>query len=135
MEALWEAIITAVIGVVGVAATIFLRWLTVWLNERGLSKDRVDAFNLAIEAWGSRVRDKFLVELMAMKDPDSPGGEDITAEELSALREKAYDLFLNDATEPVVEQAMELGKDAVKGLLGRYISPLFNYGKAIGEGN
>jgi hypothetical protein len=116
----WSDLIPIAVTLVSVAGTVFLAWFQIWLKKKGLNAEVVDKFGTIIDAIGSRMRDKFLMELAEKKAND--GANEITAQEFSELRQNAYDLLMQEVNGAVREHAAGLGEQVVKGILGKYIS-------------
>lgn len=113
-----ELLLTSALTVGVTIIGLFLRWLATKVN----ASEGVKEFFIYIEGYGSRLRDKYLIELKAAKDPSSAGGVEVTPEEISALRQKIYDDMMNELKGPAKDYALKLGAEAVKGLLGKFIS-------------
>ena len=90
-----------------------------WLRKKAANVQGVQEFSVYVEGLSARMADKWATDLKAAKDPNSPGGTEITTEEMSALRQKGYDSLMTDIKGPGKDVALKLGADVVKGLLGK----------------
>ncbi len=72
-----------------------------------------------VEAVAYRTRDKFLADLAGARDPSSPGGIEVTPDEMSQARQHAFDLVLSSLKGPALDYAKGRGEDLVKGLLSK----------------
>ncbi len=108
---IWEVVLAVVIPLLswGLRALASLSFATA--HEKTL----VDT----VEAIAYRVRDKFLADLAGARDPNSPGGIEVTTEEMSQARQKALELVLSSLKGPALEYAKGRGADFVKGLLSK----------------
>ena len=111
--------------IIAVIATTLIALGGKWIANQKWASDGVRDFEAYIEGYALRARDKFLVELQASKDPNSPGGTDVTPEEYSKIRQDLFDDFMNEVKGPARERALMLGEAVIKALIGKYLPSLF----------
>jgi hypothetical protein len=89
--------------------------LVAWgVKKANLAKDAEEL----ILACTKRVTDKAQEWLKIAMAPDSDGGAKVTAAELSAIRQKAWELVLEEAKGPVGVFIKTWGENRVKGMIG-----------------
>lgn len=115
LDHLWPIIASVALA----ALTWGTRALFKFLEKKGIATQAEADFHIAIVAAAERAKDKFLAELQAAKDTNSPGGAAVTAEEWSKIRQMAYDLVLSQLKGPALEYAKERGEGVIKGLISR----------------
>ena len=107
---LWEIVLAVVVP------------LIVWglrkLSGMSFAKQHEDELIAAVASSVQRAKDKYLAELEAARDPDSPGGVEITDEEKSKARQVAFDYTMASLKGPALKYAKDRGEDYVKGLIG-----------------
>jgi len=111
-------------GLMSLVAAIVAYFLPVILNKvikNDESRQVIRDFGIFIEGFGQRARTKYLEELMASKKPDSDGGVEITAAEISKLRQEMYDLFMDQAPVAIRDYALKLGSEVIKGFIGKHL--------------
>ena len=111
---LWTvAVPAAMLGVVMGA-----RWLAARYKENALL---TRAFTF-LELMGERGRDKYLMELAAAKDPNSPGGREVTPAELSSLRDGVWMKSIAEAPDAIRDTiTKEIGAEQGKAIIGAKI--------------
>lgn len=103
------------------AATIILSLISFYLPKFLGGSVVVRDFAIFIEGFGNRARSKYLFELAEKKSKDSDGGEEVTAAEISDLREKMWNLALDEAKGPLLDYIKKMGPEVFKGFIGRYL--------------
>ena len=83
-----------------------------------------------VEAVAYRTRDKFLADLDGARSPNSPGGIEVTPEEMSEARQHAFDIVLSSLKGPALDYAKGRGEDIVKGLLSKALDKFVTVKKA-----
>lgn len=108
---LWELVLAVALPLLsyGLKALSSLSFATVY--EKTLIS--------TVEAVAYRVRDKFLADLDGAREPNSPGGIEVTPEEMSQARQHAHDLVLGSLKGPALDYAKGRGADFVKGLVSK----------------
>lgn len=101
----------AVIGVVATGLTLALAWGIRKINIKEELKEAIVAFT-------KRTVDKAAVDLKMATDPASAGGAKITSEEMSDIRQKAFDRLKGELKGPLAKMALGWGEERIKGLIG-----------------
>lgn len=115
----WTLILwTIVVPAAMLGLTMGARWLAVRYSEN-LLLSRAFAF---VETMGERARDKYLVELAEAKAPGSPGGVTVTAEEMSQLRAKVWQIAVAEAPKAIRDVLTDdIGAEQGKAIIGAKI--------------
>lgn len=99
-----------------------------WLAAKYAERDLLARAFLFLELMGKRGRDKYQLEIEKAKSPDSPGGQEITPEERSELRQRLWNIALAEAPGAIREVLLDqIGAEQGKAVIGEaLVTPVGN---------
>lgn len=117
MSTVWEFVSPHLGTFVFAALSALAAWGISRLNLKQELKDAIDAFT-------KRVVDKASDWYQIVVAPASDGGSKITAQEMSTLRQAAWDLLKEETKGPLAKLLLAWGEDRVKGMIGTQIEKM-----------
>lgn len=125
--ALWSAAFAVGIVVIGLITRFGLGALKGVVEKvTGQQQDALawDQLQTALAAVAQRAKDKFDGGILAAKQPDSEGGIEVTAKEMSRARQWALDELMAGLKGVPLEMAKSLGPGILKGAIGALLEKI-----------